>query len=150
MSSYVSLPIFSSSIRERYRLEEPRCSVCSTLNVPARMVCMECGSGDFRWETLKGKGRLFTYTVIARGGAPSEFDEQQTMTGVIAVGIVELEEGARVVAQITDCQPEDLKVGIPLRAVFRKLYDQEGVVRYGYKFVPDRREENVSHGSGAH
>lgn len=138
MGSYVSLPIFSASIRERYRLEEPRCKSCGTLNVPSRMVCLECGRGDFQWEKLSGRGRVFTYTVIARGGAPTEFDDQQTMTGAIVVAIVELEEGAKVVAQLTDCCPEEVDVGTPVRAVLRRLYDQEGVVRYGYKFVPER------------
>lgn len=137
MSSYVSLPIFVSTLRERYRLEEPRCKSCGTLNVPSRMACLECGRGDFSWEKLSGRGKIFTYTVIARGGAPTEFDEQQTMTGSLIVAIVELEEGAKVVAQITDCDSQELQVGTPVRAVFRKLYDQEGVVRYGYKFVID-------------
>ncbi len=137
MSSYVSLPIFAASLRERYRLEEPRCLSCGSINVPARMVCLECGRGEFQWERLCGRGRVFTYTVIAKGGAPSEFDEQQTMTGAILVAVVELQEGARVVAQLTDCEPQQLKVGTAVRAVFRKLYDQEGIVRYGYKFVLD-------------
>ncbi len=141
MSSYVSLPIFASTLRERYRLEEPRCRSCGTLNVPARMACIECGRGDFNWEKLTGRGRVFTYTVIARGGAPTEFDEQQIMSGSLVVAIVELEEGAKVVGQLTDCDPEEVRVGSPLKAVFRKLYDQEGVVRYGYKFVIDEERE---------
>lgn len=141
MSSYVSLPIFAASIRERYRMEEPRCVSCGALNVPARFLCLECGRGDFQWERLSGRGRLYTYTVIARGGAPTEFDEQQTMTGSIVVAVVELEEGARVVAQLTDCVPEELSVGAPLKAVFRRLYDQEGIVRYGYKFMLDKGED---------
>ena len=105
------------------------------------MACIECGRGDFKWEKLTGRGRVFTYTVIARGGAPTEFDEQQIMSGSLVVAIVELEEGAKVVAQLTDCDPEDVRVGSPLKAVFRKLYEQEGVVRYGYKFVIDQERE---------
>jgi uncharacterized OB-fold protein len=148
MGSYVSLPIFAASIRERYRLEEPRCLSCGSINVPARMVCLECGAGEFQWERLSGRGRVFTYTVIARGGAPTEFDEQQTMTGPIVVAIIELEEGAKVVAQLTDCSPEQVSIGSGVRAVFRRLYDQEGVVRYGYKFVLECTGESL-HGSGA-
>lgn len=137
MSSYVSLPIFAASVRERYRLEEPRCLSCGSINVPARMVCLECGQGEFQWEKLSGRGHVFTYTVIARGAAPSEFDEQQTMTGVILVAVIQVEEGARVVAQLTDCEPSQVRVGAAVRAVFRRLYHQEGIIRYGYKFVLD-------------
>lgn len=144
MGSYVSLPIFAASLRERYRLEEPRCLSCGTINAPARMVCLECGSGEFQWEQLSGRGRIFTYTVIARGGAPSEFDEQQTMTGVILVAVVQLEEGPKVVAQLTDSEPGQVKVGSPVRAVFRRLYDQEGIVRYGYKFVLEEEADKAN------
>ena len=144
MSSYISLPIFAASVRERYRLEEPRCAACGTLNVPSRIVCLECGRGDFQWERLSGTGTIYTFTVIARGGAPTEFDEQQTMTGALVAAVVELEEGAKVVAQLTDCRPETVSLDMPVRAVFRRLYDQEGIVRYGYKFVPAQGEG--SHG----
>jgi len=146
MSSYVSLPIFAASLRERYRLEEPRCLSCGSINAPARVVCLECGRGEFQWEQLSGRGHVFTYTVIARGGAPTEFDEQQTMTGAITVAIIQLEEGAKVVAQLTDCEPGQVKVGAAVKAVFRRLYDQEGIVRYGYKFVLDE-EVGKSDGS---
>jgi uncharacterized OB-fold protein len=58
------------------------------------------------------------------------------MTGDYAVGLVELEEGPQVIAQMTYCDPKSLKIGQKVKAVFRILYEQEGVVRYSYKFAP--------------
>ena len=75
--------------------------------------------------------------MIAPGGAPAEFDRQQAMTGALAVGIVDLVEGPRLTAQLADVEVEALHIGLAMRAVVRRLYDQEGVVRYGTKFVPD-------------
>ena len=54
------------------------------------------------------------------------------------VGIIDLEEGARVTGQIADTKYEDLKVGMEVEAVLRKFYKSgtKGVIHYGTKFVP--------------
>jgi uncharacterized OB-fold protein len=36
--------------------------------------------------------------------------------------------------QMTDCDPHRLEIGMAVRATIRRLYEQEGVIRYGYKF----------------
>ena len=98
------------------------------------MICLKCGSKEFEDYPLKGIGTLFTFTVIAKGAAPTEFDDQQAMTGDLLVGIVALEEGPKVAAQLTDLKADDLYIGMPLKMVFRRLYEQEGVIRYSFKF----------------
>lgn len=137
MTSYVSLPLYGASIGERLRLEAGRCSDCGTLAYPQRPVCLHCGGRDFALERLAGKGRIHTFTVLAPGGAPAEFDAQQTMTGALAVAVIDLAEGVRLTAQIADAPAESLRIGLPVRAVVRRLYEQEGEIRYGTKFVPD-------------
>lgn len=136
MSAYFSLPMYSASIDQRLRLVAGKCAKCGTLAYPQRQVCIGCGNAAFEEVPLSGNGKLYTFTVIARGGAPAEFDEQQTMTGVIPVAIVELDEGPRVVGQLADVQVDKLEIGMKVKAVVRRLYDQEGIIRYGTKFVP--------------
>ncbi len=82
--------------------------------------------------TLGDHGKLLTYTVIRVG--PSEFCEQTPY----AMGIVELEGGVRMTAQIADVDFDDLEVGMPVRIEFRKIREegQAGILCYGYKFVP--------------
>ena len=60
------------------------------------------------------------------------------MTGLYAVAIIKLDEGPLVVAQLTDCKaaPESFYIGMPVQAVVRRLYEQEGFIRYSYKFRP--------------
>lgn len=141
MSAYYSLPMFESSTAQRLRLLAGKCSGCGALVYPQRTRCTSCGGHAFEEVPLSGRGTVFTFTVIARGGAPSEFDDQQTMTGGIAVGIVQLEEGPRVIGQFTDWRPEDLSIDAPVTVAMRRLYDQEGMVRYGLKFQPARVAE---------
>ena len=81
-------------------------------------------------------GTLYTYSVVAGNGAPSEFDDEQTMTGDVLCGVVELKEGPRVMVRLADADPEQLHIGMKVRAVIRRLYDQEGILRYGTKFEP--------------
>ncbi|MFG1191844.1 Zn-ribbon domain-containing OB-fold protein [Xanthobacter flavus] len=137
MSAYISLPMYSASIDERMRLIAGKCTSCGTLNYPPRQVCTHCGGTGFTPQPLSGYGRVYTFTVIARGGAPAEFDQQQTLTGEIMVGVVELDEGPRVVGQIVDASAGGLDIGTRVHGVVRRLYDQEGIIRYGVKFQPE-------------
>ena len=81
---------------------------------------------------LPRKGKLITYTIIRR--PPTEFEDQDPF----AVGIVELQNGVRVLSQLTDIELKDVHSGMKLEAVLRK-YRQEGeagLIIYGIKFRP--------------
>ena len=143
MSAYFSLPMYAASSGQRLRLIAGRCQSCGTLAYPQRSVCTACGHRAFDEAPLSGRGTIYTYTIIARGGAPAEFDDQQTMTGRIACGIVELEEGPRIIVQFADWEDADLAIGRPVAATVRRLFDQEGIVRYGAKFVPVKEGEGA-------
>jgi len=136
MTSYISLPMFAANVDERLRIIAGVCHGCGTLAFPQRPVCMKCGGDKFTDKPLSGDGTLYTFSVVAGGGAPAEFDDQQTMTGDVLCGVVELREGPRIMAQLSDADPAGLEIGMKVRAVVRRLYDQEGVLRYGAKFVP--------------
>jgi uncharacterized OB-fold protein len=77
-------------------------------------------------------------TVVGQGGAPPEFAPLQRHGGPYGVAIVGCEADGHVTlpAQLTDCDPGSVAVGDEVRAVIRRIYVQEGVVRYGAKFVP--------------
>jgi len=55
-----------------------------------------------------------------------------------AVGIAELQNGFKLMAQITDCDVDKIKVGMEIRIEFRRIQTDahHGVLSYGYKFVP--------------
>lgn len=113
-----------------------RCVACNRVDFPPRPVCLSCGGHEFVQEPLSGKGEVYARTVIAQGSSPSEFQAQQDLIGSYAVGLVQLREGPRVIAQLTEVDPVRVEIGMPVEAVLRRIYRQEGVVRYGYKFRP--------------
>jgi hypothetical protein len=93
---------------------------------------MECSGRTFSPHTLSETGTLETFTVIRV--APTGFTDEVPY----AVGIVTLDDGVRVTAQVTDCDPADLVIGTRLRREFRRVCADgaTGVLHYGYKFVP--------------
>jgi uncharacterized protein len=119
---------------ERYRLEAGKCKKCGHINFPARLICPACGAREFETIRLGGKGKLETFTVIHT--APDGFAD----LAPYAVGIVELEEGVKILAQITDCNPADIKIGDTLVTKFRRINEEgkTGMIMYAYKFVPDQ------------
>jgi uncharacterized OB-fold protein len=135
MSSYISLPTFAASIDQRLRLAGAKCTECGTIAFPKRQHCLACNAASFEEVGLRDTGAIYSFTVIAAGGAPAEFDQQQTLTGVITVGVVALDDGPHVIGQIVTPDPSKIEIGTRLKAIPRRLYDQEGLVRYGLKFM---------------
>ena len=118
---------------ERYRMEAGKCKKCGAVSFPGRLVCPECGAREFDTLRLSGKGELTTFTIIRV--APSGFGDLTPY----AVGIVKLDEGIQVMGQVTDCNPEELKIGDRLATQFRRVNEESktGMIIYGFKFVPD-------------
>jgi hypothetical protein len=114
-------------------MEAGKCKECGSIQFPPRLVCPECGAQEFETVRLSGKGKLLTFTIIRV--APEGFGD----LAPYAVGIVELEEGIRVMGQVVDCDPEALKIGDKLVSQFRRINEEgkTGMILYGYKFVPD-------------
>jgi hypothetical protein len=77
-----------------------------------------------------GTGELLSFTVVQE--APEGYEEQAPYV----IGLVQLDEGARVTAQITDVGGEPLAIGDRVEMVTRRLTTEgkRGMIVYGYKF----------------
>lgn len=116
---------------QRYRYEAAVCS-CGKSFFPPRLICDSCGSREFEIKAMGRTGKVLTYTVIRIPPAP--FKDQAPYI----CAIIEMDEGPRINAQLTDCRDEQLKVGLPVRIEFRKISEEgeAGIINYGYKAVP--------------
>ncbi len=117
---------------QRYRLEGNTCLQCGARFFPPRQVCTDCHSTRFEPFEFSGRGELYSFTTLFQ--APLGFEGNLPY----AVGMIKLDEGPIVEAQLTDVNPEDLKIGQRLQMVTRKLRElgPEGLIVYGYKFRP--------------
>jgi uncharacterized OB-fold protein len=117
---------------QRYRLEAGKCKKCGKIYFPPRLVCSACKSKEFEKYKLKDTGKLVTYTIIRVG--PSQFVDQVPYV----LGVVELDDGVKILTQITDCDLDKVSIGIKLKIEFRKIQEdgKAGIICYGYKAVP--------------
>jgi len=135
--AYVSPTAYRAELKARYRLIGEECTKCGTLHFPPRETCSKCGAREFADHPMRPTGEVYSFTIIGRGAAPSEFAEQQALWGDYATAIVQLDEGPRIAAMLTEFEPRAVGVGTRVRSCFRRIYTQEGVPRYGFKFRPD-------------
>lgn len=116
----------------RYRLEGQRHRHSGAVRFPPQPPAL--GEAPESWEPVvfSGRGELYSFSVLRQ--PPDGYES----LGIYAVGLVRLEEGPLVSAQLTDCAEEDLAVGMPVEMVTRRLADtgEDGVLVYGYKFRP--------------
>jgi len=81
---------------------------------------------------LPDRGRLVEYTVVY--AVPKGYE----VMAPYIVGVVELENGVRVMAQITDVDVNDVREGMEVEVSIRRLPEQleGGMICYTYKFRP--------------
>jgi len=117
---------------QRYRLEGTVCDNCGAKFFPPRQVCSECKSTKLTPHEFNGHGEVYSFTTVRQAPMGHEGNIPYI------VGIIKLDEGPMVEAQITDVNSEDVKIGQRVEMVTRKLreYGEEGLVVYGYKFRP--------------
>lgn len=128
----------SALFRERkviLSLRGSRCKKCGTAQYPYQRVCVnpDCGAidqmEDYRFSDKNGV--LFTYTgdnLAASIDPPSVY------------GVVDFDGGGRFWFDLTDCDLDSVKVGMPVEMTFRKRYVDEssGVHGYSWKAAPIR------------
>lgn len=135
--AHVSIPMYWRTIPQRYKLIGQKCKKCGHINFPPKGVCKYCNvSSEFEEIQLSGSGKVHTFVLISAGGAPPEFADQEKAGGQYPVAIVELDEGPKVIGQMADVDPKEVKIGMPVKTELRRIYTEEDVIRYGFKFVP--------------
>ena len=83
-------------------------------------------------QALSGRGEVYSFSVMYN--APQGYEEQKPYT----IALVRLDDGPMVTAQLTDVDNGDVRIGMPVEMVTRKLREEgpEGQIIYGYKFRP--------------
>jgi uncharacterized protein len=119
-------------VPQRYRYEAAKCEKCGKIFFPPRLVCSNCRGREFTKVILAQTGTVETFTVIHV--APNGFGDQTPY----AVGIIKLDDGVKITAQIVDAELDKLAVGDRVKLEFRRLQQdgESGILCYGYKFVP--------------
>lgn len=134
----VSVPTWRRSRAARYRLVAGRCPACGALRFPPEGACTDCHElVDYDRVSLPRRGEVVTVTGVSADGAPPEFVPQATRDGGFPVGVVRFRvDDAAVDVPLQVCDTEEVAAGDTVERVLRRVYEQEGVVRYGAKARP--------------
>jgi uncharacterized OB-fold protein len=122
---------YHREIPQRFRLEAGKCQKCGQVQFPPRRVCPKCKGTSFETVHLSDEGKVVTFTVVRV--ASDKFSKQTPF----AVGIVELNDGVRVTAQLADVEVDKVEIGEKVKLVFRRIQEdgRAGILCYGYKAV---------------
>jgi uncharacterized OB-fold protein len=125
-------PRYWREIPNRYRLEAAKCTGCGKVVFPARRICPACRGEAFETINLTRKGKVITSTVIHV--PPDDF----LMEAPYAMAVIETPEGARLMAQVVDCEPSSVMPGMEVDLEFRLIRKEgnSGILCYGHKGVP--------------
>ncbi|HET9222607.1 MAG TPA: Zn-ribbon domain-containing OB-fold protein [Roseiflexaceae bacterium] len=115
----------------RYRLEGQRHRTTGEVRFPAEPATDVAAQG---WEpySLSGAGMIYSFSVVRQ--PPAGYEEQTPYI----LALVRLAEGPLITAQLTDCDPQDVTIDMPVEMTTRRLRDlgPDGLIVYGYKFRP--------------
>ena len=131
----MAVPRFWREMPVRYNLIGSHCTGCDMYHYPPRAMCSGChreSLGKMEEHQFAGTGQIVACTVVYQ---PQQGYE---MHGPYPMAMIEMDEGARITAQIVDVAPEMVKRGMRVKAVFRKLGEdsESGIIYYGTKFTP--------------
>ena len=102
-----------------------RCSTCRRWRLPAAQRCPQCWSTDFAWERASGRGTVYTFAIMHHVLHPGFADEAP-----YNVTTVELDEGPRFVTNLVGVANNEIKVGMPVVAIFEDINDEVGLLKF--------------------
>lgn len=129
------LPLTWRERRTVLALYGSKCKRCGTPQYPPQRVCVnpDCGAVDERedYSFTDKRGVLFSYTAdhVAASINPP-----------LLYGMIDFEGGGRFVFELTDCEHESLRIGMPVEMSLRRKYFDElrGIHGYFWKATPIR------------
>jgi uncharacterized OB-fold protein/acyl dehydratase len=99
---------------DRGELMIQKCSSCGTLRHPPRPMCHECRSLEWEQQASRGTGSVHSHVVMHHPPIPG-YDFP------VAIALVDLDEGTRIVANIVDCPFEEIQIGMKVEASIEEL-----------------------------
>jgi uncharacterized OB-fold protein len=108
----------------RHELMLMRCRSCGAFRLPSRPRCPDCWSTDTEWVTASGRGTLYSFGIMHQkfpgfeGETPYQY------------AIVELEEGPRIVSDVVGVPDGEVRVDMPLQAVFDDVSEDTTLIRF--------------------
>ena len=86
------------------------CTDCDAAVFMPRILCPHCSSLSLEWRPASGRGTIYSLTVLHRRSKPGEPERHHALV------LVDLDEGPRMMSHLPDAPPEDIRIGMRVRA----------------------------------
>ena len=97
-------------------LRVQHCPACGRLRHPPGPMCPACGADKQDWVVASGRGTVFSYVVHHHPPVPGK-----RLPFVVA--LVELDEGVRMLGELVDADPADVRIGMPVEVALTRIDD---------------------------
>jgi uncharacterized OB-fold protein len=91
-----------------------RCGGCGLLRHPPGPMCPECGATKPTYLVSDGRGEVYSYVVHHRPPVPGR-------TAPFVVALVELDEGVRMLGELTGIDPDKVDIGLRVQVGFQDI-----------------------------
>jgi uncharacterized OB-fold protein len=119
------------------RLVGSRCTACGEVAFPRQPSCPSCAGADTEEILLGARGTLWTWTIQRFPPPTPPYACARDAFQPFGVGYVELPEGVRVEARLTENDPAKLRIGMPMELVLETVADDdEGREVVSFAFRP--------------
>jgi uncharacterized OB-fold protein len=93
------------------RLVAQRCAGCGELHHPPRPVCPRCHSLEHDFIELAGTGVVYSFALL-------HYPQHPAFTYPVVAVLVDLDEGVRVLSNLVDVEPADVRIGLGVEVAF--------------------------------
>jgi len=108
-----------------HELRMQKCGDCGYVRWVPSPVCPECWSKEYTWTELSGKGEVNSWVVFHKAYYEAFEDDLP-----YNVAEIELEEGPRYIANIVECDNDDIYTGMPVEVVFDDILEHLTLPRF--------------------
>jgi uncharacterized OB-fold protein len=105
------------------RLPIQRCSDCHTLRHPPRPMCGECQS--LAWDSIDSAmaGEIVSFTVL-------HYPQFPGYPSPLICAVIRLDEGVNFVANIVDCEPREVAIGLRVQGRIARVDDKNTLPQF--------------------
>lgn len=101
------------------------CDDCGRYQFYPRILCSHCAGDRLQWKTASGLGEIRSFTVVQRAVSAAYKPEVPYI-----VALVRLQEGPTMMSNVVQCEPGEVKVGMPVTVLFEDWSEQVSMPKF--------------------
>jgi 3-hydroxy-3-methylglutaryl CoA synthase/uncharacterized OB-fold protein len=129
--NHISVPALWRDMDWGLSLHGVKCKSCGTPQYPPQRVCVICQAQD-NFEPYDFTDKKATVGTFSHDNLAASIDPPTT------IAAVDFEEGGRIIFNMVDRDPQEVKPGMPVEVSFRKVHFFESIHNYWWKCTPIR------------